>query len=244
MKLRVMTKTRAYHSGESMPSPGKRPGYLWDYYKLPIIIGLIIIYIVGYATYRYAGKKETLLYTALVNVAPGEEFCRILSDGFLESLEADPKKMACLLYKGLYLTDDEADEHFSYTYASQMKILASIEDEQLDIVLLNREAFDAFAQNGYLYDLRSFFSDPTLEKDLLSCYVEGTEILEDNAKEVSLDDTLEYQAVTRQYPMALDVSGFALFQNAGFRDTVYLGVLANTPRKEMADQYIRYLYRE
>lgn len=225
-----------------MLTPAKRVQYIWNYYKLPIVIGLILLYIVIYTFYRNSGKKDVILYTALVNVAPGEAFCETLSDKFLEYAQADQKKEAFTLYKGLYLTDDESNEQFQYTYASQMKILAAIDDEQLDVVLADKEAFEAFAQNGYLYDLDTFFMDADLKESLESFFVEGMEILEDNAKEAVLDPDVEYQAVTKKYPMALDLSGFSLFQDAGFQDTVYLCVIANTPRQEQVEQYIRYLF--
>ncbi|WP_154677808.1 hypothetical protein [Schaedlerella arabinosiphila] len=41
--------------------------------------------------------------------------------------------------------------------------------------------------------------------------------------------------------MGLNVSQAGIFQQAGFEDDVYLGVLKNSPRMEMAVEYIRYL---
>ena len=73
-----------------------------------------------------------------------------MSSGFLDSMNADTSKEELKLYTGLYLTDDPDDPNHEYTYASRIKIIASIDDEQLDIVLMNKRAFDAFSQNGYL----------------------------------------------------------------------------------------------
>ena len=41
--------------------------------------------------------------------------------------------------------------------------------------------------------------------------------------------------------MAVNLSQTALIESAGFEEDVYLGVIANTPRKEMAADYLRYL---
>lgn len=46
----------------------KRLAHIWAYYKAPIVIALILLYIAGYAVYRQATRKEDALYLALVNV--------------------------------------------------------------------------------------------------------------------------------------------------------------------------------
>ena len=46
--------------------------YIWDYYKLPLAVLCIFLYIIGYSLYGHFTHKETLLCTALVNVSAGE----------------------------------------------------------------------------------------------------------------------------------------------------------------------------
>lgn len=223
----------------------KKLRYLWDYYKFPFAVLCIAVYIIGYAIYGHATHKETLLYTALVNVNAGEELTADLSSRFLEAEHADSAKTELHLYSGLYLTDDADSEWHQYTYASQMKILASIDAEELDVVLMNREAFDAFSQNGYLCDLSGLLedSDPDLYSRLRNSLVTNISILEDNSADLAFDDTVTYQAETEEYPMGLDLSSCPVIKSAGFGDTVYLGVIANSPRKEAAVQYLAYLYQ-
>ena len=229
---------------------------IWDYYKLPLAVGAILVYIVCYALFRQAGHREVLLYTAFVNVAPGETLMEQLSDGFTRSMDIDTSKEEFRFLTGWYLTTNPDSELFQYVQASQMKILASIDAQQLDVVLMDREAFDAFAQNGYLYDLDEFrekmadgewktgaVRDPARTCEILDRYkVENMEILEDNAKEVALDPDVSYQSKTRTCPMAVDLSESSRIGQAGFSDTVYLGILANTPRPEMAAAYLEYMF--
>lgn len=220
--------------------------YIWDYYKLPIVIGLILLYIVGYTVYGHISKKEVLLYTGLVNLSAGEQLTDELNGGFLDFLEADAAKAEVDLYTGLYLTDDPDDPDHEYAYASRIKLIAAIDGEQLDVVLMNREAFDAFSQNGYLLNMEELLrdADPETRAQWESCLVSNTVILEDNADEVLEDSSLTYQAVTEEYPMGLCVSRKGLFKRAGFEDEVYLGVLKNSPRLDMAVEYIQYLSLE
>ena len=37
----------------------KRLEHIWSYYKLPIVIALILLYMAGYAVYRQATKRRT-----------------------------------------------------------------------------------------------------------------------------------------------------------------------------------------
>ena len=147
------------------------------------------------------------------------------------------------LYTGLYLTDDETNPYHEYTYASRMKILASIDGKQLDVVLMNKEAFDAFSQNGYLCDLEELLSseDVDLYNRLKPHLVTNTVILEDNSTDLQLDPSITYQAVTEEHPFGLDLSQTSMISDAGFSDIVYLGIIANSPRAEEAIDYVRYL---
>ncbi|MCI8638164.1 MAG: hypothetical protein HFG41_03220 [Coprococcus sp.] len=175
--------------------------YIWDYYKLPIVVFLIFLYIIGYTVHGHFSKKETLLYIGLVNVSAGEQLTTELSDGFIDFIDADASKEELKLYTGLFLTDDPHDPNHAYADASRLKILASIDDEQLDIVLMNKEAFDAFSQNEYL------------------CEIED-------------------------YPEGILISQKGIFKNAGISGDVYLGVVKNSPRLDMAAEYINYLSSE
>lgn len=217
--------------------------YVWDYYKFPIAVCLILLYIIGYTVHGHFFKKEILLYTGLVNVSAGERLTDELSGGFLDSLDADASEAELKLYTGLYLTDDPDDPDHEYTYASRIKIIASIDDEKLDVVLMNREAFDAFSQNGYLSNMEDLLRDTGSQAmaEWKPYLVSNMVILEDNADALLQDDSLDYQAVTEEYPMGLNVSQTGVFQQAGFEEDVYLGVIKNSPRLDMAAKYIRYL---
>lgn len=221
----------------------KKLQYLWDYYKLPFVIACILLYILGYVLYGHFTQKNNVLYAAFINVAPSDALTDRLSDGFLLSRGMDLNKNAFYLYTGLYLTDDEANPYHEYTYASRIKLVAAIDSETLDVALMDEEAFDAFSQNGYLCNIEEFLSEGDCElyqfcRELLR---DNIVILEDNAEEAALDNSVSYTAETEGYPMALDISRTPLLKDAGFTEPVYLGVIKNTPRKEEAVEYIRYL---
>ena len=223
---------------------GKKIQYIWDYYKLPLAILCIALYIIGYVLYGQLTHKDTVLYTALVNVNAGTDLTRGLGNDFLDYLDLDPSKNKLELYTGLYLTDDETNEYHEYTYASRMKIQAAIDGELMDVVLMNREAFDAFSQSGYLYDLEALLDeeDPGLYDLLSSDLVKNIVILEDNSMDMLFDTSLTYSAETKEACYGIDLSHTVLISQAGFDEPVYLGIIANSPRIDTVLDYLRYLF--
>lgn len=222
----------------------KKIEYIWDYYKIPLFILGLFLYMIGYIIYGKLTYQDTALYTALVNVSVGEDLANGLSSDFLQYLELAPSKNKIELYRGLCLTDDESSPDHQYTYASGIKVLAMIEGQQLDVVIMNKEAFDAFSQNGYLYDLEELLlqEDPELYDRVQRDITDNIVILEDNAVDVKLDPSVSYSAVTEEHPYGIEISHTPPIEQAGFKDAVYLGIIANSPRIETAVAYLRYLY--
>ncbi len=222
----------------------KKIQYIWDYYKLPLVILGILLYIFGYISYNRFSYKDTILYMALVNVNAGETLTKELSTDFLDYQNLNPSKNKLELYTGLYLTDNEQSDYYPYTYASRIKILATIDGKLLDVVLMNKEAFDAFSQNGYLYDLEELLcqTDSLLYHTVQSDLATNIFILEDNAAECQLDPSVSYYALTEEHYYGMDLSRTEFIGSAGFKEPVYLGIIANSPHVDTAIAYIKYLF--
>ena len=216
--------------------------YIFTYFKLPILLGLVALYLVCSAAYRQITKKEVILYTAHINISAGDELEARLTGGFLSASGANPKRTEIDLSRGLYLSDNPSLENHEYQYASSLKLMAAISAEQLDVVLMNKEGYDLFSQRGYLLDLSGLLpSDGTLYRRLEPHLAVNTVILEDNSIEYTLNQAEQYRAVTEEVVNGLDLSQFPLFQGAGFSEPVYLGVVGNSLRLPAVVQYIAYL---
>ncbi len=217
--------------------------YIWDYYKLPIAIAAILIYILCWQLYRQATKKEVLLYTAAVNITMGDELTADLTEHYLQAIsDTDPRQTISLL-GDLVLTGTEDAQLQQFTNASRLKLMGAIEARQLDVIFMNKEAYDAFSQSGYLLDLASISEDMAASvPEAGSHLVQNTVILEDNASDVIWDKSIPYEATTLEETNAVDLSDAPLLKAAGLDGTVYLGIVANTPRLDEALSYLRYLY--
>ena len=123
--------------------------YIWDYYKLPILGVLILLYIIVYGIFRYAARTEPVLYVGLVNVGGSIAEDPALTSGFLSHQGGYGKRAEVVLFRNLYLTADPKSEYYSYSQASEIKILGNIEAKTLDVVIVNKEAFDAFKEQDF-----------------------------------------------------------------------------------------------
>ena len=230
-------------SGKVNMTPKKMLRQILDYYKFPVFIVILVIYVAGYMIYRNVNHKDAILYTALVNVAQDAKLEGLLTTDYLDQVHSGGEKQMVNLYKGWYLTDDEDSEHYQYVYATGMKILASIDAGQLDVVLMNKEAFDAFAQNGYLEELPVFLPDEMYEA-LKPYAVKNIEILEDNAEDMKLKLADEYKAEVREYEMGLDVTGLSIFKDKEWDGDIYMGFVRASERKDEILKFTDYMFND
>ena len=134
----------------------KKWEHLWAYYKLPLVLILIALYVIGYISYRNLTRKEDVLYLAMVNVSAGSDLTEQLTDGFAQEQQLTGKQQVNLLGGLLLSESDSADEQ--YVYASEMKLLGAISAQRLDIVLMDEKACAALQEEGYFLDLRTLDS--------------------------------------------------------------------------------------
>ncbi len=167
--------------------PKKKLEYIWDYYKIPILVVLFVLIAGGSFIHQKMTEKTPIIYVATINIEPTEKLTAYLTDDFTAQY-GDPKKECVYLYNNLYLSESP-EASMEYVAASRMKITASAEAQQLDVVMGPKEVLDSFLEEGYV---------ETYEK----C---------------------------------------SYFAKNGYEDTVYYGVLVNTPRMEMVENFKKYI---
>ncbi len=239
MKLSEKEKAARKAAFRAM-GPGEKLGYVWEYYKWPILLGLVALLVLGSALHRNLTKKEPVLYLAMANVALGEDLQRDLTEGYLLEAGLDEKRQEVYLYLDLYLSDNADTLNHEYAYASKMKLMGAVSAQKLDLVLMNREAWDLLSRGGYLLELDS----AGLSEALLPFLRENEVILSDNSIEYQLGEASEQIVEIRTAANALEVAAFPVFASAGFPEPVYLGLVANSPRTAACLDYLSYLISE
>ena len=214
--------------------------YIFEYYKFPLVLALIAAVALGSVLYYRLTRKDALLYVAYANISVGDTLASELEEGFVRFAGANPGKAEVRTYRNLYLSRDASVQSHEYAYASQLKVMPSMANGQLDLLLMNREAYDILSAGGYLLPLEGFLGDSLCGR-LSGRIVENTVILEDNDIEHRLDERIPYRAETETVPNGILISAFPLFERAGFSGDVFLGVVGNSVRREVILQYIDYL---
>ncbi len=222
----------------------KRLQYIWDYYKVPMAAGAVILYIILYTGWRYLTRQDLVLYGAVVNVGISEEIREQFeefprSEAFARNVSEPSARSAVSLSENLFLLSDADSEYHAYVYASRLKILAAIEAGKLDLVIGDAQAMDAFAGQGFLLPLEGLFE----EKEIQSRLREGTVILEDNHLDVLLDESIPYEAVTKTELTAIDLTGLEGFVPLAGDSRIYLGIIANSERRDAALAFAESLFQ-
>ena len=242
MKLTKQEKAARRAAFQAM-SPQKKLDHIYTYYKWLVLLGLIALIALGSVLHRQLTKKESVLCLALANVAVGEDLEDELTDGFLRFLGADAKTREVYLYRDLYLSDSADTLNHEYAYASKMKLMGAVSAGKLDLVLMNREAYDLLSRSGYLLELSLdiFADDSALYAQILPILSSNEVVLSDNSIEYQLGEAETLEVETETVRNALDVSSLPVFARAGFPDTVYIGVIANSGRLANCIEFVSYV---
>ena len=230
---------RAAFRAMSVPQKAE---YIFAYYKLPLVLALIVLVAVGTVVQRMITHKDAELYVAFVNVVPDEDADEALTKGFIEQQGQNPRKNEVVCYRELYLSSNASQQDHQYSYASRLKVLAAIDAEQLDVVLMNQEAYDLLSASGYLLDLQeTCVGDLALSSEAKQRLKTNTVVLSDNRVEVELGEASAYEADTVESVNALSLDGLSLLANLPESESFYLGIVANTPRLETSVAYLSYV---
>ncbi len=215
--------------------------HIWLYHKWPIILGLTALIILGSVVYRILTKKDPVLYLAMINVSLNSELEEAVTVGFLNGAGFDADRQEVLLYQDLYLAEDTDETTHRSAYATRIKLMASVEQQQLDLILMSGQSYDILSSQGYLLPMEELLKEEPELAEALSPFITENEVtIEDNEIEFQLREAEEHVVVTESAANALRLDSFPLFAGQ-FADPLYLGVVANTPRRDVCLNYLRYL---
>jgi hypothetical protein len=223
-------------------SLGQKAEYVLAYYKLPLVIALVMVVSLVSGLRWLVTHKEPVLYVAFANVVPSEDADDVLTTGFVEHQGMSPHRCEVVCYRELYLSNEADQQNHQYAYASKLKLMAAIDAEELDVVLMNQEAYDLLSASGYLLDLREACTGSrALPTSVQGHLVSNTVVLSDNRVEVELGEEKAYVADTVEESNAFLISDLSLFGDFPKDESLYLGIVATTPRLDEALAYAGYL---
>lgn len=208
-------------------SAGDRASYIWTYYKIPIIIGVVILCFIGYWIAGWITRTNEILYTGSVNLVLSEEQQYALTDAYTSDPSRGFGKRDRVSFTDMgFISDDPNAWASPVAGATQVKLLASIAADQLDVVFMDQAAFDMFSADDALLDLKELAG---ISGSFVENTVSGVEG-EDGEKS---PDTLKW--------LGIDMTDNPLIKGAGFDGPVYAGILAQSSRIDESIDYLQYV---
>lgn len=211
--------------------------YIFAYYKLPLVLILIAAIALGSVLKYQLTHKNPLLYVGMANVSVAEDAMPVLGEEFVTTQGQSTRKNEVVIYQDLYLVDPELSSDHQLSYASRLKVLATIDAQELDVVLMSKQSYDLLSHSGFLLDLTTLPSP--LPQRLTDLVRTNDVIIEDNQVEFDLGEAEAYEAETELVSNAFEVSGLGPF--VGLTDDIYLGIIGNTPRLDTTLAYLEHV---
>ncbi|HHW58297.1 MAG TPA: extracellular solute-binding protein [Clostridia bacterium] len=121
--------------------------YIWDYYKVHIIIGILVIYLLGTFTSSVLNRKEYVLNIAFVGKYMDFDRLNEFSKEVTKELVGDPsgKKQASIDF---YRLVKGPNGNFTLDPASTQKLMARMGAQDIDVIILDKNNFDILASQG------------------------------------------------------------------------------------------------
>lgn len=201
----------------------KKCEYIWEYYKVHIIVTLIFILFsssLGYSIYQNV-KYDDILTSAIINNSMSDENRNYISNGFAEYYELDKESETLLFDDTFHIDLDTPNES---TYASTQKFAAMVAAKSMDTTIADISFFENYADEGTFYDLSTL-----LPEDL---YAE-------------LENYLYYtkDEEGKEKPFGLNLSSSHLVKGAGlYINPPILSVVINSKHPDVAIEFIKYAF--
>lgn len=201
----------------------ERFGYIWDYYKpqMAILVGILLLVNIGMTVYRNM-QIEEILQAYLVNCNSMEVDAMEVSEGFAEYLGGLEEHQVAVVNTTLIEEGKDAPQSQS-SMAETMKLTALMAAQDMDVVVLDELAYEAYLEKGFLMDLSGVLSKE-----------QKTQWQEKLVNEKGESGSAVY---------AVDVTDSEVLtgQDAYFGRTAYAAVIVNSVNVDMGLVFIEYL---
>lgn len=211
----------------------KKLEFVWDYYKIHIIVALALVTGISYYVHHLVTAKDDVLSGMLLNVdtALHQNDIDNLKQEMLERLEVDTKKYEIGFIENYTLTGDAASD-----YETQQAVFVQLGAGNLDFIISPIEHMQNYAYQDCFHDLRDLLSEEQLQKyEPYFLYVDGNfleqynqhsmEASEENP--IELPDFKKPEDMEDPIPVLIDLSQCETITNlyTANKDTLIFGVM-------------------
>jgi len=121
--------------------------YIWDYYKVHIITGILVIYLLSAFTSSVLNRKEYVLNIAFVGKYMDFDRLNEFTKEVTKELIGDPsgKKQASIDF---YMLVKGTNGNLTLDPVSTQKLMARMGAQDIDVIILDKNNFDILASQG------------------------------------------------------------------------------------------------
>ncbi len=249
--MAVMDEFKEEREALKHGTPKQKFTYFMDYYKWYVIIAVIVIILGVYTVREIMNKKDTALYTCLLNTIELENAGQY-NAGFAEAIGLDTDTYQLIFDANTWIDIDAMDEN---TMANSQKLMAHLAAGELDIMITDTESITNYAYQDNFLTMEELLSPEQYEKYKPYFYYIDMTTLEEWNEFVSDPDNLmldmSYDFPDPRKPEEMDnpvAIGIFLDECEKLRENYYFqsddvvfSVFGNTSRRETVLQYLEYL---
>lgn len=199
--------------------------YIWEYYKIHMLIGCVILFFLyALGTIFYQKSFTTQLFFIVMNDRSGSEadyeglaneFKTRMGYGKKDKVEVD---------SSLYISFEESTSQLDY--ASLAKVTAIVASKDLDVLISDSPAVEHYASNGAFLNL-----EEVLPADLWDMVKDDVYIAKDENG--------------NSFPAAISLDDSYFHEKTGTQmEEAYFSLINNSTRTDTAFEFLRYLYEE
>lgn len=225
---------------KDMPSE-KKAEFIWDYYKVPILIALFLVVSVVVTVAAVSGSKEVVLsgylFDSYYSTDQEEPFHEFPSYAKLDTDTVQAEFLTNLSLYGIY--SETSQQLFSTIAAGQTDFVASNPETFL------RLSYDSYK---YFFDLREVLSQEQLDRLTERIfYVDASMLdqLDSQSGTIILPDPHDPGAMIDPVPIGINIRGGRGVDELYLGDDpVYLAIVSNAPHSEMTLTFLDFLFSE
>ena len=165
---RIKAERKEYFKTASF---SKKLEFIWDYYKIHILIALALLTGIGYYVHHLVTAKDMVLSGMLLNVDALEHRNDIdkLKQEILEHLKVDTQKYDVDFIDSYTLTGDVASD-----YETQQAVIVQLGAGSLDFTISPLEYMQNYTYQNCFYDFRDLLSEEQFKKyEPYFLYIDG-----------------------------------------------------------------------
>lgn len=231
-------------------TPKQKFTYFMDYYKWYVIIAVLVVVVGSYTIYEIANKKETALYTILLNAM--ELDASEYNAGFAEAAGIDTDTYQLLFDASTRIDINSMDES---TMANSQKLMAHLAAGELDIMITDTNSITNYSYQDDFFTMEELLTPEQYERYKPYFYYIDKTTMEEWHEYISDPDNLmleiSFDFPDPRKPEEMDAPvavGIFLDESEAIRncyrfssEDVVFSVFVNSSRRETALQYLEYL---